>query len=231
MSLLRLDKCYTHVIRFETRRFYALCYAAPLWKPLYSASSLPNTCISSLSMLVQMMIEITEASSVITWDFDVSKGDAVFNIYHSKRIPQLPKKDTLGAHSITSLGSVNTQLIDKSWVLGQDYSMVQKALICREGESIQGSHITRWPGFYILQWRFHSSAAGAASSLPRVDDVLASLQVSSHKCRIMYYTEVLASNDFRGSLSSLESCQSGFSQLSAATTTSNQSHASSTLSR
>lgn len=173
-------------------------------------------------MLVQMLIEITEASSVITWDFDVSKGDVVFNIYHSKRIPQLPKKDTLGAHGITSLGSMNAQLIDKSWVLGQDYSMVEKALVCREGESIQvrpklleklcfffspapsiiavfkqGSHITRWPGFYILQWRFHSSTAGAASSLPRVDDVLASLQVSSHKCRIMYYTEVLASNDFR----------------------------------
>ncbi|XP_024128515.1 SEC14-like protein 1 [Oryzias melastigma] len=179
----------------------------------------------------EMLIEITEASSVITWDFDVSKGDVVFNIYHSKRIPQLPKKDTLGAHGITSLGSMNAQLIDKSWVLGQDYSMVEKALVCREGESIQGSHITRWPGFYILQWRFHSSTAGAASSLPRVDDVLASLQVSSHKCRIMYYTEVLASNDFRGSLSSLESCQSGFSQLSAATTTSSQSHASSTLSR
>ncbi|RVE69307.1 hypothetical protein OJAV_G00076550 [Oryzias javanicus] len=179
----------------------------------------------------EMLIEITEASSVITWDFDVSKGDVVFNIYHSKRIPQLPKKDTLGVHGIPSLGSINSQLIDKSWVLGQDYSLVEKALVCREGESIQGSHITRWPGFYILQWRFHSSTAGAASSLQRVDDVLASLQVSSHKCRIMYYTEVLASNDFRGSLSSLESCQSGFSQLSAATTSSNQSHASSTLSR
>lgn len=61
----------------------------------------------------------------------------------------------------------------------------------------QGSHITRWPGFYILQWRFLSSAACAASSMPRVDDVLASLQVSSHKCKIMYYTEVLASCDFR----------------------------------
>lgn len=33
--------------------------------------------------------------------------------------------------------------------------------------------------------------------MPRVDDVLASLQVSSHKCKIMYYTEVLASCDFR----------------------------------
>uniref|UniRef100_A0A8C6P935 SEC14-like lipid binding 1 n=1 Tax=Nothobranchius furzeri TaxID=105023 RepID=A0A8C6P935_NOTFU len=179
----------------------------------------------------EVLIEITEASSVITWDFDVSKGDVVFNIYHSRRAPQPPKRDTLGAHGIASLGPVNTQLIDRSWVLGRDYSMVEKALICREGESVQGSHITRWPGFYILQWRFHSSTTSTASSLPRVDDVLASLQVSSHKCKIMYYTEVLASHDFRGSMTSLESCQSGFSQLSAATTSSGQSCASSTVSR
>lgn len=165
----------------------------------------------------ELLIEITEASSVITWDFDVSKGDVVFNIYHSRRAPQPPRKET---HGIASLGAVNPQLIDKSWVLGQDYSMVEKALMCREGESVQGSHITRWPGFYILQWRFLSSAACAASSMPRVDDVLASLQVSSHKCKIMYYTEVLASCDFRGSMTSLESCHSGFSQLSGTTTSS-----------
>ncbi|XP_035511517.1 SEC14-like protein 1 [Morone saxatilis] len=179
----------------------------------------------------ELLIEITEASSVITWDFDVSKGDVIFNIYHSKRAPQPPKKDTLGAHGITSLGVVNAQVIDRSWLLGKDYSMVEKALTCREGESVQGSHVTRWPGFYILQWRFHSSPACSATSLPRVDDVLASLQVSSHKCKIMYYTEVLASHDFRGSMTSLESSHSGFSQLSAATTSSSQSHASSTISR
>ncbi|XP_038552596.1 SEC14-like protein 1 [Micropterus salmoides] len=179
----------------------------------------------------EMLIEIAEASSVITWDFDVSKGDVLFNIYHSKRAPQPPKKDTLGAHALTSLGAVNAQLIDRNWVLGQDFSMVEKSLTCREGESVQGSHVTRWPGFYILQWRFHSSPACTASSLPRVDDVLASLQVSSHKCKIMYYTEVLASHDFRGSMTSLESSHSGFSQLSAATTSSSQSHASSTISR
>lgn len=179
----------------------------------------------------EMLIEITEASSVITWDFDVSKGDVIFNIFHSKRAPQPPRRDTLGAHGIASPGAVNAQLIDRSWMLGKDYSMVEKALTCREGESVQGSHVTRWPGFYILQWRFHSAPACSASSLPRVDDVLASLQVSSHKCKIMYYTEVLASHDFRGSMTSLESSHSGFSQLSAATTSSSQSHASSTISR
>ncbi|XP_033826995.1 SEC14-like protein 1 [Periophthalmus magnuspinnatus] len=178
----------------------------------------------------EMLIEISEASSVITWDFDVSKGDVLFHLYHSRRAPQPQRRDTLGAHGIGSLGAVNAPLIDKSWVLGKDYSMVEKALVCREGESVQGSHITRWPGFYILQWRFHSSAACTASSLPRVDDVLASLQVSTHKCKIMYYTEVLASHDFRGSMTSLASSHSGFSQLSATTTSSGQSHASSTCS-
>nr|XP_033816665.1 SEC14-like protein 1 isoform X3 [Geotrypetes seraphini] len=179
----------------------------------------------------EILIQIVEASSVITWDFDVCKGDIVFNIFHSKRAPQPPKKDTLATHSITSLGGNNVQLIDKAWQLGRDYSMVESPLICKEGESVQGSHVTRWPGFYILQWKFHSMPACATTSLPRVDDVLASLQVSSHKCKVMYYTEVIGSEDFRGSMTSLESSHSGFSQLSAATTSSSQSHSSSMVSR
>lgn len=84
-----------------------------------------------------MVIEITEASSVITWDFDVSKGDVVFTIYHSRRAPLAPKKDTLGSHALTSLGTVSVQVIDKSWTLGKDYSMVERALTCNESESVQ----------------------------------------------------------------------------------------------
>lgn len=86
---------------------------------------------------LQLLIEIIDASSVITWDFDVCKGDVVFNIYHSKRAPQPPKKDPLAAHGITSPGGNNVQLIDKSWQLGQDYSMVESPLTCKEGESVQ----------------------------------------------------------------------------------------------
>ncbi|XP_043944972.1 SEC14-like protein 1 [Protopterus annectens] len=179
----------------------------------------------------EILVEIVEASCVITWDFDVCKGDITFNIYHSKRAPQPPKKDTLVAHSITCPGGNNMQLIDKMWQLGKDYSLVESPLICKEGESVQGSHVTRWPGFYILQWKFHNMPACAATNLPRVDDVLATLQVSSHKCKVMYYTEVLGSEDFRGSMSSLESSHSGFSQLSATTTSSSQSHCSSMVSR
>uniref|UniRef100_A0A8C2WQ66 SEC14-like protein 1 n=1 Tax=Cyclopterus lumpus TaxID=8103 RepID=A0A8C2WQ66_CYCLU len=179
----------------------------------------------------ELLIEIIDASSVITWDFDMCKGDVVFNIYHSKRAPQPLRKDPLGAHVITSPVGNNVQLIDKSWMLGQDYSMVETSLTCKEGESVQGSHITRWPGFYILQWKFHNMPACSATNLPRVDDVLATLQVSSHKCKVMYYTEVLGSEDFRGSMTSLESSHSGFSQLSAVTTSSSQSQSSSMISR
>ncbi|KAK6301075.1 hypothetical protein J4Q44_G00291730 [Coregonus suidteri] len=40
----------------------------------------------------EIMIEILEGSSVITWDFDVLKGDLIFNIYHSKRTPDQPSQ-------------------------------------------------------------------------------------------------------------------------------------------
>ncbi|XP_067221575.1 SEC14-like protein 1 [Chanodichthys erythropterus] len=141
----------------------------------------------------QVLIEITDVSSVITWDFDVCKGDVIFNIYHSRRAPQPAKRDGLSTHNLACPAGNNVQLIERSWMLGQDYSMVETALTCREGESVQGSHVTRWPGFYILQWRLYSTPTCTSSSRPRVDDVLASLQVSSHKCKVMYFTEVLQS--------------------------------------
>ncbi|KAJ8253692.1 hypothetical protein COCON_G00203040 [Conger conger] len=173
----------------------------------------------------EFFIEIPESSSVITWDFDVLKGDVLFNIFRSKRLPLAVDKSTPAlAPNVRSV-----QLTEKSGASGVDYGRVETPLMCREGESIQGSHITRWPGRYILQWRAANHLSG--STLPTVEDVLATLQGSTHKCKIMYYTEVLASHDFRGSMTSLESCQSGFSQLSAATTSSSQSQSSSLISR
>ncbi|KAG9473476.1 hypothetical protein GDO78_013590, partial [Eleutherodactylus coqui] len=175
----------------------------------------------------EITAEILEVESVITWDFDVLRGDVVFSLFHSKRAPDVHPKDPASV-TVTTTCSNNVQLIDKNWVLGVDYRRVEAPLVCREGESIQGSHVTRWPGFYILQWKMHNPSS--SSSMVRVDDVLASLQGSSHKCKVMYYFEVLASEDFRGSMSSLESC-SGFSQLSGVTNSSNKSHSSSVISR
>ncbi|XP_012502988.1 PREDICTED: SEC14-like protein 5 [Propithecus coquereli] len=166
----------------------------------------------------EVAVEILEGESVITWDFDILRGDVVFSLYHTRQVPRPGPRE---------------QLIDKGWVLGRDYSRVEAPLVCREGESIQGSHVTRWPGVYLLQWQMHSPPGSVACSLPGVDDVLTALHSPGPKCKLLYYCEVLASEDFRGSMSSLESCTSGFSQLSAATSTSSsgQSHSSSLVSR
>ncbi|XP_045398489.1 SEC14-like protein 5 [Lemur catta] len=166
----------------------------------------------------EVAVEILEGESVITWDFDILRGDVVFSLYHTRQTPKPGPRE---------------QLIGRGWVLGRDYSRVEAPLVCREGESIQGSHVTRWPGVYLLQWQMHSPPGSVACSLPGVDDVLTALHSPGPKCKLLYYCEVLASEDFRGSMSSLESCTSGFSQLSAATSASSsgQSHSSSLVSR
>uniref|UniRef100_A0A8D2DMN3 SEC14 like lipid binding 5 n=1 Tax=Sciurus vulgaris TaxID=55149 RepID=A0A8D2DMN3_SCIVU len=173
----------------------------------------------------EVALEILEGESVITWDFDILRGDVVFSLYHTKQALK-PGPWEPGARA-------SGQLMDKGWVLGTDYSRVEAPLVCREGESIQGSHVTRWPGVYLLQWQMHSPPSSVACSLPGVDDVLTALHSPGPKCRLLYYCEVLASQDFRGSMSSLESCTSGFSQLSAATSSSSsgQSQGSSLVSR
>ncbi|KAI5933206.1 SEC14-like protein 5 [Manis javanica] len=173
----------------------------------------------------EVAVQIPEGESVITWDFDILRGDVVFSLYHTKQVPK-PGLQEPGARA-------GGPLMDKGWVLGVDYSRVEAPLICREGESIQGSHVTRWPGVYLLQWQMHRLPGSVACSLPGMEDVLTALHSPGPRCKLLYYYEVLASEDFRGSMSSLESCTSGFSQLSAATSSSSsgQSYSSPLVSR
>ncbi|POI33548.1 hypothetical protein CIB84_002701 [Bambusicola thoracicus] len=136
----------------------------------------------------EIVVEILEGESVITWDFDILKGDVVFSLFHSKRAPETGHKEATLPSS--SAAGDNVQLIDKTWVLGVDYSRMESPLVCREGESIQLSM--------------------------KQQPALTNTSILSHD---------------RGSMSSLESCNSGFSQLSGATTSSSQSQSSSHLSR
>lgn len=77
----------------------------------------------------QVALEILEGESVITWDFDILRGDVVFSLYHTKQALK-PGPREPGARA-------SGQLMDKGWVLGTDYSRVEAPLVCREGESIQ----------------------------------------------------------------------------------------------
>lgn len=49
----------------------------------------------------------------------------------------------------------------------------------------------------MLQWQVHSPLSSVACSLLGVDDVLTALHSPGPKCKLLYYCEVLASEDFR----------------------------------
>ena len=79
---------------------------------------------------------------------------------------------------------------------GVDYFKVEASIVCHDGESIQGSHVTSHVGTYVLQWRFFDSAkqslnfgggsgamgGGGHSHSPL--DVIDSLTTSQHKVRV-----------------------------------------------
>lgn len=78
---------------------------------------------------MQVTVEILEGESVITWDFDILRGDVVFSLCYAKQAPK-PGPREPGARA-------SGQLMDKGETLGADYSPVEAPLICREGESVQ----------------------------------------------------------------------------------------------
>lgn len=166
----------------------------------------------------EVLIQVPQESSVITWDFDILKGDVTFTVFRCLKNLHEP----IHTHHVTGatggIGSV--QYTDKSLVVGVDLSIVEAPHICRDGDSVQGSIVTSQTGSYILQWKYFDSAK------PSFD-----FPLSSHKSKVMYYTELLKSEAFKGSMSSLQSFQSGFSSLSIGTSQSGQSGLSSCPSR
>ena len=78
--------------------------------------------------------------------------------------------------------------------LGVDYFKVEASIVCHDGESIQGSHVTSHVGTYVLQWRFfdsakqsvnfgggHGGAMGGGGHSHNPLDVIDSLTTSQHK--------------------------------------------------
>merc|ERR1719431_1659418 len=142
-------------------------------------------------------ITVTEAEAVITWDFDVIEGDCVFEVLRHKR----PREAS--SQNITCLGEAANQR--QAVRPGIDAVVVEKPASCYQGDSVQGTHICQQPGLYLLEWKYLNPVQQKAVQIP----------LKFHnKTKIMYYQELLPSRDFRGSMSSMSSSQSGFSQLS-----------------
>jgi len=75
------------------------------------------------------MLTVAEAESVITWDFDVIEGDCHFQVLRHKR----PRE--LNMVSTTCLGE--TSLTKPSIRPGIDAQVVERPILCRQGDSMQ----------------------------------------------------------------------------------------------
>ncbi|XP_064478235.1 SEC14-like protein 1 [Ornithodoros turicata] len=168
----------------------------------------------------EVVIEIEDQGSVICWDFDIMKEDVAFTVFHTTR--ELPPRAEVGdrggggdaeedgepvgcAHSPLPLAMLSLEsssapsAIPKNWVAGEDYKIVEPTITCHDGESVQGSHVTGAAGSYILQWRHMDNLPHHSFEFP----------LAPHKGKVMYYYELLKSQDYRGSMSSLQSSHSG----------------------
>ncbi|RZF36589.1 hypothetical protein LSTR_LSTR010700 [Laodelphax striatellus] len=143
----------------------------------------------------EVVIPIEDPGAVITWDFDVMRQDVQFSLFHLRDLIDVEEQT-----QCTSEGE-HRSVIEKSWEEGVEYTCVERPIICRSGESIQGSQVTNNIGTYVLQWRYHHPHSHGPH--PHAHDLL-----NTHKAQLMYYHEVLSSADYRGSMSSLQSATS-----------------------
>uniref|UniRef100_A0AAF5PGN5 CRAL-TRIO domain-containing protein n=2 Tax=Wuchereria bancrofti TaxID=6293 RepID=A0AAF5PGN5_WUCBA len=163
----------------------------------------------------EVVVRVTTEGCVLTWDFDILKGECEFLIYYTEKqveantTPNSPSVLTSVERVTAAIGNTVTNsalLCDPKLTIGVNLKLEEKPVQFTEGDSMQGSHYCPQAGFYILQWRH----------LESVQNQSFDFSLSGHKCKIMYYHELLDSLDFRGSVASLESCRSSFSSLAAA---------------
>ena len=96
-----------------------------------------NTKTKHVSVFVpQVLVHIKDAQQVLTWDFDVLRGDILFSVLVSKR-PLTIHKEVTNPVSTPAGVVTNTVVIDKAMQCGIDYKVVESALVCKAGESIQ----------------------------------------------------------------------------------------------
>jgi len=182
---------------------------------------LDNSCYQSISLnrgqVHEVVIENTDRGSVITWDFDVMKHDVMFCVFRTS-VPVSPPCPATPTSGTAIAEPEHISSIGKGWVEGQQYHRAEAPIVCHDGESIQGSHVTQHTGSYILQWSYFSPPSLKDAGEKQLDMMDLLTHSSGHKARLMFYCEVLASLDYRGSMTSLQSTHSGFSCISRTST-------------
>ncbi|VDP13395.1 unnamed protein product [Onchocerca flexuosa] len=144
----------------------------------------------------EVIVRVTAEGCVLTWDFDILKGECEFLIYYTEKqveaanIPNSPSVLSSVERVTAAIGSTVTNsvlLCDPKLTIGVNLKLEEKPVQFTEGDSMQGSHYCPQAGYYILQWRH----------LEAVQNQPFDFSLSGHKCKIMYYHELLDSLDFR----------------------------------
>ncbi|VDN04664.1 unnamed protein product [Thelazia callipaeda] len=144
----------------------------------------------------EVIVKVNAQGCVLTWDFDILKGECEFLIYYTEKhieavgTPSSPSVLTSVERVTAVIGniSVNSVLLcDPKLTLGVNLKLEEKPMQFTEGDSMQGSHYCSQIGYYILQWRHLDPTPNQSFDF----------SISGHKCKLMYYYELLDSLDFK----------------------------------
>ena len=83
------------------------------------------------------MLHVPQKGCVITWDFDILKGDVTFTVLRLRR----PYRGEPHEHHVSgAVGGIgSTQYVDKRWAVGVDIHVINQPVVCRVGDSVQVS--------------------------------------------------------------------------------------------
>ncbi|XP_053675655.1 protein real-time [Anopheles nili] len=101
--------------------------------------------------LFELLIYNTDPKSVLTWDFEVLKYDALFAVYHTDT-----ELEQRGNDNFSSVFDA------PEYKEGLNYKKIEQSVKCRPKEGVQGSHEMASTGTYVLQWMCPPSCDGPA---------------------------------------------------------------------
>ncbi|KJH42177.1 CRAL/TRIO domain protein [Dictyocaulus viviparus] len=180
-----------HIPKSQYRPVQELPDDADVLRSMYTTASVTR------GYPVEVIIPVTSMGCVLTWDFDILKSECEFIVYHTPKIIQ----EAMTPHSPSMLKPVEmvtaaiannplpVVISDPSLTLGLDLTIEEKPVVFQEGDSMQGSHFCSRSGTYILQWRIPEISGQHNTTFD--------FSIGTHKCRLMYYHELLNSADFR----------------------------------
>lgn len=120
---------HKYYIKMSSEKSYTANHTHLHYQNKCSTFKHPN--LFNLCAVWQVLVTIKESQSVITWDFDVMKGDVQFTVFRHKR-----PREAVSSTSLSSFGS-DVSLNQSGVIAGVDAVVVEKPRHCFDGESIQ----------------------------------------------------------------------------------------------